>query len=212
MLSLTDWRVRRADRVVATIPELKVRPGEVVGLVGPSGSGKSSLMAALANRPGASSDGGELTWERETCSPGDLVAKTGCAALFDDRPAPEAATLTVGDWLAYQAAARKARDPEAASAAAQKALGLTAQVDTQVRHLSGGMAERLLLASLVVRPAALVLIDHPLARLDAAGEFALGALLDRFRGGGDSTPRSAVLWAATDRARLESHCDRVVHL
>ncbi len=188
------------------VAELKVRPGEVVGLVGPSGAGKSSLLAALANRKGASAAGGELRWDRAAVTPGELVARTGCAALFDDRP--DAPDLTVAQWLAYQAAARGVADAGVASVNAQKALGITAQADTRVEHLSGGMAERLLLASLLVRRSTLVLIDHPLARLDAAGEFALASLLDLMR----TTDRAAVLWAATDRARLESHCDHVVHL
>lgn len=212
MLSLTDWRVRRADKPVVTVPELVVRPGEAVGLIGPSGSGKSSLLAALANRRGTRSDGGTLTWDGEACDPGALVARTRCAALFDDRPTQDASDLTVARWLAYQAASRGNPEPAAASAAAQNSLGLAAQADTVVAHLSGGMAERLLLASLLVGPlgppSALVIIDHPLARLDAAGEFALTALLERLK----STDRAAILWAATDRSRLEAHCDRLVHL
>ena len=105
-------------------------------------------------------------------------------------------------WLAYPGAARGAAAE--APDAALRALGLEAVADTIVERLSGGTSERLLLARILLRPPALVLVDHPLARLDAAGEFALGALLDRLR-----AERAAVLWAASDRSRLQRHCDRV---
>ena len=203
MLELTDWVIRRAGREVARVSELKVRRGEVVGLVGPSGKGKSSVLAALSNTGAAKPVSGELKWERGARAPGDLVAATRCAALFDDRP--DAPDLSVTDWLAYHAAAcgAPAQGPEVA----MKALGLKAVAELPVGTLSGGMAERLLLARLLLRPPELVLIDHPLARLDAAGEFALASLFDRLR-----ADRAAVLWAATDQARLERHCDRLVHL
>ncbi len=98
MLELTDWVVRRAGREVARVSELKVRRGEVVGLVGPSGKGKSSVLAALSNTGTAKPVSGELKWERGAVAPGDLVAATRCAALFDDRP--DAPDLSVTAWLA----------------------------------------------------------------------------------------------------------------
>lgn len=205
MLEITDWTVRRGDRVAAAVASLKVRRGEVVGIAGPSGCGKTSLLLSLVAARAARRAAGVLRWEGAELDPAGLVRRVGCATLTDDRP--DARDLSVRAWLGYHAAARGA-PPVGPPDAAMSSLGLLAEADTPVGWLPGGLAERLLLARLLLappdRPPGVVLIDHPLARLDAAGEFALAGLLYRLR-----TQRSAVLWAATDKARLERHCDRV---
>ena len=201
MLELADWTVRRGGRIAAQVAELKVRRGEIVGLSGSNGAGKSSLLMSLLGARGAQGEG-TLRWERAEVSSKDLIRRVGCAVLVDDRP--DARDLTVTQWLRYHAAARGA-PVEGPPEEAMKAMGLLSNAETRVAHLSGGLCERLLLARLLLAPAALVLIDHPLARLDAGGEFALSSLFERLRG----DRKAAVLWAATDKRRLEGHCDRV---
>ena len=44
---LTDVRHCYGDRCVVDVPDLNVRPGEILGIVGPSGAGKSTLLRLL---------------------------------------------------------------------------------------------------------------------------------------------------------------------
>ena len=201
MLELTDWHVRRSGRSSIDSVSLRLRPGEVLGLSGPSGGGKTSLLLSLVGR--VPSAGGMLRWGPEESSPERLVQRIGCAALFADELA--GGDLSVTEWLDYHAAARGATAAEA-SAAAQR-FGLTAWRDVPVAHLPSGLRERVLLARTELGAPALVLVDHPLSNLDAAGEYALAAWVDRLR-----DRRAVAIWASADRTRLEGHCDRVVLL
>jgi len=146
--------------------ELHVQRGEVVALVGPSGSGKSSLLHCLA---------GFLTPDRGSITVFGQSAGSLPVAWLDQRP-----LLIQGSWADnLRFTAPDARPP--AMRAALETAGLAALLDRQAdgldtplgeqgRGLSGGQARRLALARAWLIKSDLVLLDEPTAGLDEASQ------------------------------------------
>ena len=201
MLELTDWSVRRGSRVVLSELFLKIRPGEVVGLAGPSSGGKSSLLLSIGGR--LEGCGGTARWRRQVVDLRDPALRSRVELVSE--AGLGAASLTIREHLAYHAAARNLDEPDLDGALREA--GLSKLADQVVATLSSGIQERLLLARAVLNRPSLVLIDHPLAHLDAVGEMILASWIERCRDRGAS-----VMWACTDKGRLRSYCDRLLIL
>jgi heme exporter protein A len=142
---------------------LRVRAGEVVGLLGANGSGKSTLLRILATllRPHA----GELrVWGHDVArAPHEVRSLIGylahSPALYDD--------LTARENLAFAASmlGRDARDVDGVL----DRVGLLHAGARQVRGLSAGMQRRLALARLMLVRPRLLLLDEPYSNLDTDG-------------------------------------------
>lgn len=144
---------------------LDVAPGEVVALLGPSGSGKSSLLRAVAGLEPVA--GGSVTWDG-----GDLagvpVHRRGFGLMFQDGqlfPHRDVAR-NVSFGLEMARAGRAERRERVAELLTL--VGLEGFGDREVASLSGGERQRVALArSLAPRPR-LLLLDEPLSALDRA--------------------------------------------
>jgi molybdate transport system ATP-binding protein len=150
--------------------ELRVRPGEVVALLGPNGAGKSTVLRLLAGL--LALDGGRIALDdRLLDDPGAGVwvpaEQRPVGLVFQDyRLFP---TLTVRDNVAFGLRARGVSRAEANRRADEllSSFGLAALARQKPAALSGGQAQRTALArALAVRPR-LLLLDEPLAALDA---------------------------------------------
>jgi sulfonate transport system ATP-binding protein len=137
------------DKTILDGVDLEIRRGEFVVLLGPSGTGKTTLLRILAGLESA--DRGVV-----------LVPKVRTTVYQEPRLVPSmrvASNVTLGQ-----------RRGEATRKAALKALaevGLTSHARAWPATLSGGEAQRVALARALVREPELLLLDEPFAALDA---------------------------------------------
>ncbi|WP_433501253.1 ABC transporter ATP-binding protein [Sphaerimonospora sp. CA-214678] len=144
---------------------LEAAPGEVVALLGPNGAGKTTALRALAGLTAMTSDGRiDLDGRALHTLPAD---RRPIGVVFQDYLLfPHLSAL---DNVAFGPRCRGVGKAEArrAAAALLERVGLAGHAAAKPRRLSGGQAQRVALArALAVRPR-LLLLDEPLAALDA---------------------------------------------
>ena len=165
LLRLEAIRVRERGRVLLAVDELEVEQGETLGVLGPTGAGKSTLLRVMNALQAP--DEGRVLWRGQPVGvPAPLELRRRMAMVFQE---PLLFHGTVADNVAYGLRLRGERGAalRAKVTAALRLFGIEALVERSAHTLSGGEAQRASLArALVLRPE-LVLLDEPLASLDA---------------------------------------------
>jgi molybdate transport system ATP-binding protein len=149
---------------------LDAHPGETVGILGPNGAGKTTLLRVLAGL--LAIDRGSITLDGKVLDDPDR----GIWVTTEQRPIgfvfqdyllfPHFSAL---ENVAFGLRARGVRRGDARRQARGwlERMGLAEQADARPRQLSGGQAQRVALARALVGPPRLLLLDEPLAALDA---------------------------------------------
>jgi ABC-type multidrug transport system ATPase subunit len=176
---------------------LNVRPGEVVGLLGPNGSGKTTSLKAAAGLITPTS-GAVLIGENARTSM-DPDARRACSFLPQRVSFPEA--LTGREVVDFYRALRGVSGSQAD--AALRLAALNGASTRPVSTYSGGMVQRLGLAVAVVADAPILLLDEPTAALDPAGLEAFHELIERLKREG-----RAVLFTSHQLGDVEQLADR----
>ncbi len=149
--------------------DLDVAPGETVALLGPSGSGKSSLMAVLTGLERAS--GGTVLVA------GEDFARLGEDALAHARRGRIGIVLQAFHLLPTMTALENVATPmelageadaQARARAELAAVGLAHRLDHYPQQLSGGEQQRVAIARAIAPRPALIFADEPTGNLDAA--------------------------------------------
>ena len=177
-LSVHIHRLTTRDLLLVQELRFDVPPGRILTLMGPSGSGKSSVLAAMAGTLHSVAEGNEaLRFEGTVTLDGrDLTklptAQRGIGLLFQD--ALLFAHMTVAENLLVAVPAGPKRERLAAVEQALEEAGLVGFGARDPATLSGGQRARVaLMRALLAHPKALLLVE-PFSKLDAA-------LRDQFR-------------------------------
>jgi lipoprotein-releasing system ATP-binding protein len=190
--------------------DLEVAAGEVVGLLGPSGSGKSSLLhaAGLLEHPTAGSiiiDGRDCGTLNDRARTRIRLATIGFVYQFHHL-LPE---LSAVDNVALPAliAGKRRREAEDRARDLLSQLGLAHRLNHQPAQLSGGEQQRVAVARALANSPRLLLADEPTGNLDpATSEAVFQNLHDLVR----ATGVAALI--ATHNMDMARHMDRVLTL
>jgi ATPase subunit of ABC transporter with duplicated ATPase domains len=228
---LTGVSKSHGAQVVLEDASLEIGPRARVGLVGPNGVGKSTVLRLLAGEEAP--DRGAVALDPPTLTvahlpqepdalPGEalrerLARRTGVTAAERELEAAAAALSTVGsarvestqasgryDLALSRLLAIGGADFDARASSVCAELGLGTALERPLTALSGGETARASLAGVLLAQADLLLLDEPTNDLDAEGLERLTRFVVGYRG--------AVVLVSHDRAFLDSTVDRIAEI
>lgn len=189
--------------------DLELHPGDVVGVVGPSGVGKTTFLYTLAGmlppKGGTATLGGQPIWGMDRQQSTSVVQLTtedahvfgttvfenlrvGNAGLEFDRAEQVLTQVGLGGWV------KSLTD------------GIHTMLGANNTSISGGEKRRLLMARALANPAPLMLLDEPTEHLDAANaEVLVGRLLEEAQHG-----RGILL--VTHHLSILNHVDKIISI
>jgi len=210
-LAVRDVVAGYGGRDVLRGVSIGVRPGEVVGLVGPNGSGKTTLVrvASRALRPRAGSV--RVDDEDPYALPSRRAARLVAVVPQDLAPVFSFTSLEV---VLMGRAPYRSRwsggtgEDWAAARWAMDATGVHHLAERPMEELSGGERRRVVLAQALAQEAPVLLLDEPTTHLDVRHVLDLLAIVRRLA----SQDRRAVLGVFHDLNLAAATCDRMVAL
>ena len=164
--------------------DLDLIAGSILGLTGPNGVGKTTVLNALSGRA--------------KCFSGEICLRPGLKLALQTQDVPPLAGLPLNgrELLALTAACADGLPPWLAN-----------RLDLRLDRLSGGQRHYLALWAILQAPADVVLLDEPTNNLDAAGvDHLASALRQRVGEGG------GIILVSHDDAFVSAVCDQVLVL
>ena len=165
VLDVRDLQLRRGPRNILRGVSFTAHPGEIVVIMGSSGSGKTTILRAIAGLE--RQDGGQIA---VTGGRAGMVFQFHC--LFEHLSAIDNICLAPvhAHGVSRDAAAKRARE-------LLSAFGVEHRAGALPRELSGGEAQRVAIARALAVDPHVLLLDEPTASLDPDRRAELGALL-----------------------------------
>ena len=210
MLEARDLRVELGGKTILDGIELRVAPGELVGLIGPNGAGKTTLLRTLAGLVAPAR--GDIRYDSRDLADLSVAERARRIAYLAQNGTahwPLSVERLVGLGRLPHRRGWRGPDPRDSDVVtrvlAETDVGHLA--DRAIGTLSGGERVRALLARALAVEAPVLLVDEPVAALDPYHQLEVMALLQATSAAG--TAVAAVLHDLTLAARF---CDRLVLL
>ncbi|WP_433328001.1 sugar ABC transporter ATP-binding protein [Spirillospora sp. CA-294931] len=196
--------------------DLTVRAGEIVGLAGLMGAGRSEVLESLYGVHGAV--GGRILLDGEPYRPRTPAAaiRRGLALVAEDR---KAQSLVLGNTVAFNTSLAalgrytrfsrvNRRKERAAVAGIVDDLRVKASSqDTVVGTLSGGNQQKVVLGKCLLTRPTVLLMDEPTRGIDVGAKAEIHALMSRLAADG-----TAILAVSSELPELIAMCDRILVL
>jgi manganese/zinc/iron transport system ATP- binding protein len=203
-LSVEQIEVGYDSSFVLAGVDFGVQPGEVVGVIGPNGGGKSTLLKAIARVL-------PLRSGRVRLAGRDIEEYSGRIAFVPQReevnwdfPVTALDVVLMGRYRSAGWVRRPSRADRALAAAALERLGLGGMGDRHISQFSGGQQQRIFLARALVQDPLVVLLDEPFTGIDAANRAVFHEAIAAFAQDG-----VIVLMATHDLDEVTSTCSVV---
>mgnify|MGYP002632482917 CR=1 FL=1 len=183
-------------------------PGEAIALLGPSGSGKSSLLMVAAGLEAATSGDVVIAGQKLNGLSEDALARFRRAHIgivfqsFHLIP-----TMTALENIAVPLELQGITDAFERAQAGLKAVGLAERAHHYPGQLSGGEQQRIALARAIVHEPQILFADEPTGNLDGKTGAAIVDLLFSLR-----TRVGATLFLVTHEEALAARCDRILRM
>lgn len=211
-LRLTDIHLKLASQAghvnILRGIDLEINQGETVAIVGPSGSGKSSLMMVVAGLERATSGKIEIAGQDVTGFDEDryaLFRRDQIGIVFQDFHLVP--TMTALENVAIPLEFADIANPFDVARQQLEAVGLSHRIDHYPSQLSGGEQQRVALARACATNPALLLADEPTGNLDGdTGKKIMDLLLGRHKA------QKNTLLLITHDPKLADKCDRIVRV
>jgi iron complex transport system ATP-binding protein len=200
MISLSNLTLSYGDRAVLSDFSAHFAPGTITAVVGANGTGKSTLLAAIAGDIAASA--GEIRLN------GALVEELSGSELAELRSLAQQSHTY---WMSYSVAEilKLGHDDvsrERFDYLIEK-LGIGNYLQQSVTTLSGGQSQRIEIARVLLRELPIILLDEPFASQDLKSISAIRELLQEERNAGRT-----ILLVAHARGEDLTWCDQVIEL
>ncbi|MGY2876572.1 ribose transport system ATP-binding protein [Marmoricola sp. URHA0025 HA25] len=196
---------------------LEVRAGEVVGLAGLLGSGRSELLQAIFGADRRARGHVTVADSKPLRNAPRARVRAGLALVPEDRNRQG----LLADWeiwrneslpylgrASYAGLVPRERDERAAAEASVRDLGIvTGSVETPVGQLSGGNAQKVVFGKWLYGPARVILLDEPTAGVDVGAKADILRLIRR-----QTEADRGVLIVSSEFEELRSVCDRILVL
>lgn len=212
VIQLTDTRLTLSGNAgsvdILRGISLTVQKGETLGLVGPSGSGKSSLLMVMGGLEQATDGQVSVLGHNLTTLSEDALARfrrDHMGVVFQSFHLIP--TMTALENVATPLELAGDRDAFAKAAAELESVGLKDRMDHYPAQMSGGEQQRVALARAAAPRPEILLADEPTGNLDGVNGAAIMDLLFGLR-----ERHGTTLVLVTHDATLAKRCDRVVRL
>jgi len=208
VINVEELTRRFGDFVAVDHISFEVQPGEIVGYLGPNGSGKTTTIRMLLGLLRPSAGSATVLGFDSAHNSEEVRLRTGYMsqkfALYNE--------LTVRENLTFYAGVYGIRDSKRIDEVLEQ-LELTPMIGQQVRTLSGGGRQRVALAAAIVHCPQLLLLDEPTSGVDPIARRAFWDLIYELvsRSSPDGQPGLTVL-VTTHYMDEAEYCSRVAIL
>ena len=198
LIKIDDVTIVRAGKEVVSHFSAEIAPGKITAIIGPNGSGKTSLLSALAgDLPIAS---GSISFDGKDLSGISTQEQAKIRSVVQQNR---------NYWLSYtvREVIEMGQDEESLQRVdhIMSALEINGFADQKVTTLSGGEAQRIEIARALIRDTDIYLLDEPLSAQDSGSKQRIISLLSELRDQG----KTIVIIAHIDKGAL-TWCDQVI--
>lgn len=184
----------------------EVLRGESLGILGPNGGGKSTLMKLIAGLLTPTS--GEFFYDEIKYPPGSAFPYSLMAYVPQSSELNTILPINVFDFLKIASKTQTLPDAEKRINELLNLVNISHKKKSQLDQLSGGEKQRVLIAKALLHSPQLILLDEPMKGLDSNGQDQLQALLKDIQ----EVHKTAIVIVDHNISQIIKTCDKILCL